>query len=403
MGYSKRLFENGEATELAKEARLSVDSRNYSGELPESVKEILEDKEYTRIFQTKLREQVKRLGYQGDLMDTANVLNFLLDQCKKTGVEKLSRNTLKNWLESSPPGRTRDARKNVYQLCFALKMNHMQTEEFFLKAYMDRSFNYKIPEEAVYYFCLRNGKGYQDAQRLIGIYQKNAALQQEGTELLTERIGRTLSEIETEEQLLNFLYEHHYEAEQQNYTVKKRIQELLQRCFELARQEYEKYGGRSLENERDDKMKKMGSLDALLTQIKGYDEREMRKMPKELEKTRKKEFAAIVGINFPERQQFHQIEKNENVSYDVLFKVLVLLEFYSFYAELLLKNPTGSDFQALADEFEDELCAILADCGFTETYERNPYIRLFIVCANSPRPLDMFRDIIDEYYLSLGE
>lgn len=403
MAYNKRLFENGEATELAKEARLSVDSRNYSGELPESAKEILENKESTQIFQTKLRERVRQLGYQGDLTKTSHVLTFLLAQCKEAGIENLSRNTLKNWLESSPPGRTRDARKNVYKLCFALKMDHIQTEEFFLKAYMDRSFNYKIPEEAVYYFCLRTGKGYQDAQRLVETYQKNANLQHEGTEMMTERIGRKLSDIQTEEQLLDFLYEHHYEEEQQNYSAKKQIQMLLPRCYELARQEYEQYGGENAKDEYSYKMEKMESIDALLTQIKGYDEREMRKTSGDLEKARKKGLAAIAGSNFPERQQFYQIDHSKNVSSDVLFRILVLLEFYSFYADLLLKNPPESEFQAYADEFEDELCAVLADCGFIEAYERNPYIKLFLVCANSARPLDMFRDIIDEYFLSQGE
>lgn len=405
----ERKFGPGEATEMARDELLNLDTRDSGNGLSNTQKQYLEGADPGKIFREKICAQLRIHGYSGDLSDTKEMLNYLVKCRDQAQVPDLSRPTLKNWLEKGAHNKSKETRKKIFQLCFALNMNAKQTDEFFLKAYMDRPFNFKDPEEAIYFFCLQTDRGWPDVQRLSREYHSCSGSLRSGEDVETEYVGYSLSELKTEEELLDFLQTHHYAQEQQNQTAKRRINDLIKRCKGLAKLEYEKYRN---PEDSDYKMQKMESLDALLAQITGYDERAMRTQASKEDKAKWKEFNKAIGSNFPERQQLHQIEAGGDVSYDVLFKTLVFLEFYNFYAALLLKRDENSNgqeaacndmpdfesgFQYTADEFEDKLNNSLLSCGYLGAYERDPYIRMFLFCANTPFPLDTFRNIIYEF------
>lgn len=58
-------------------------------------------------------------------------------------------------------------RKTVFLWCFGLGMNEKAASLFLRKASRSYDFYFKSPEEIVYYYCLKNGKSYADALRII--------------------------------------------------------------------------------------------------------------------------------------------------------------------------------------------------------------------------------------------
>ena len=69
--------------------------------------------------------------------------------------------------EFKKPDTKKANRTNVFKLCFAMGLNLEETNDFFTKIYLDRTFNVKNVHELVYYFCIKNNKSYTEATDLI--------------------------------------------------------------------------------------------------------------------------------------------------------------------------------------------------------------------------------------------
>jgi hypothetical protein len=50
------------------------------------------------------------------------------------------------------------------------------------------------------------------------------------------------------------------------------------------------------------------------------------------------------------------------------------------------------------DDYISQLDSLLFDCNYAGLYYGNPFDWLFLFCAQAERPLDMFRDIIQEVF-----
>ena len=84
-------------------------------------------------------------------------------------------------------------------------LNAHQTGEFFLKAYLERPFNYKNIHEDVYYFCLNNGLSYADAKCIIDKINTIPYLHNPDALDDTEQIGKDIESIKSEEELIKYL------------------------------------------------------------------------------------------------------------------------------------------------------------------------------------------------------
>ena len=103
--------------------------------------------------------------------DSKTIITALSEQCEKNSVpisEIGSSNTLRNWFEKDKrPKKGIASRRSMFALAFALNLSVDETKDLFHKIYLDRAFNYRDEKEIIYYFCLKNGKSWTDAARLI--------------------------------------------------------------------------------------------------------------------------------------------------------------------------------------------------------------------------------------------
>lgn len=388
-------YEDGQATQFANDEMFNYDSE--SEELPG--KEYFESFDENAPFAEGVKRRLLTLGFE----ENADTISALLKLCKEAEVS-LSRQTISNWITKSAPSGAENSRENVYKLCFALKMNAMETGEFFLKSYMERPFNYKSLHEAVYFFCMNNGLGYPDAVRIITQAETLPIVEQQSYVEATEEIGHLLQRIRKEDALLSFLQSLRLDIIRMNQTAAARISALLPKCYELAEAEYNLYYKRF-----DEKPKTVSNEDELLAVIYGYNARETsgfwekngKRVPKPVyaKSISESHLPKVVRRNFPQRQQLEDIKKCK-ASYDTIRKTLILLSFYHFFADARIKIGDADAELGLYDEFVDEMNTVLADCGFVQLYWRNPFDWMIGHCAEKANPLEMLRDLIEEYYLS---
>ncbi len=343
------------------------------------------------LFADALKKRATELGW-AESADT--LINFLIGLCKNASVD-ISRQNITNWVDGITPSGNSAGRENVYKLCFALKMDASETKKFFLEAFLERPFNYKNLHEAVYFFCLKSGRAYSDALRIINSIEKKPYINNPDAEDVTEIIGKEILLKDTEEELLNYITENQSGFEIHNKTATNKIKALINKCIILANEENSYSGSK----------KEIKSVDALLDAIYSYSARGTEGVDKKSgqgiriynSSISKSNFPKLIKRNFPQRQQIENILKGK-ASYEVIRKALVILNFYSFFTEAKLNDIEGG--QELFFEFYDEMDSVLAECGYVGLYWRNPFDWMIGYCACAPNPVDELRDLIEKYYLS---
>lgn len=331
-----------------------------------------------------------RCGYSGEPTDVGSLASFVAEKSKNAGVN-ISRQTLVNWLTRGLPANTAGGRENVYRLCFAMEMNDGQAREFFLKAYLERPFNYKDINEAVYFYCFRNALPYADAQRIISRIESLRVVDNPYADNITEQIGERLSNLATEEELLNYISENRSGFAIQNQSATEKIEQLIESCKLVAPKEYAM-------NTNDDEEITVDNIDELLNVIYGYSARATANARPIYKKSiSKSNFPELVKRNWPQREQFEQILRKRTASYDVIRRALIMLTFYDFAANATVNRSLEG---GIFDEFADEMNTVLAECGYVQLYWRNPFDWMIGYCAMAPEPLGTLRDLIEEYYLS---
>ena len=370
-------FEDREQTELALDSLFSYD---FEDDLPGL--EDIEQFDDVMLFKEAILKRIAELGFEGE--SDSDIVSFLLGLCKDHGAD-ISRQTLSNWICESAPSGGAQSRNNVYRLCFALDFDENRTAEFFLKAYLEKPFNFKDVGECVYYYCLKNKLPYGDAVRIIKTINELPESDNGAFETNTVFIERNVTEITNERKLIDYIAANRAGFKEQGTRARVKLNELLRKCYEIAQQESDLYPGQFNVN-------KVNNPDALLKVIYDYDARKMR-YDKKISIS-KSNFPRAIKRNFPQRQQIEDIIKGRG-SFDSIRKALVVLEFYHYYGDALINGAQG-DF----DEFTDEMNSILQDTGYIQLYWRNPFDWMFGYCAVSNEPMYTFRDLIEEFYLS---
>ena len=357
--------------------------------------EILPGVEYIKsldelsLFTDGIKKRIVQLGYEADLEDKNKIVRFILNLCEDAGV-KLNRPTVKNWFVSGNADSSEKGRKNIYKLCFALKMNTEQTIDFFLKCYLERPFNYKDIHEAVAFFCLNTGRSYSDLLRIVEQIEKIDYYDNPDAEDVTENIGRDIQKIADEKEFIDYIVENRSGFTKFNKTATENIDKLLKKCNKLA----EKHRIKFFEAEITREIK---TVDDLLHVIYGYAARGTTDRQNVYAKSiAASDFPVAIKRNFPHRQQFEQIFKG-TASYDVLRKALIMLGFFRFFADVDLDGIESGEY---FDEFAAEIDSLLNESGYVQMYWRNPFDWMMGYCACSLNPLEELRLLIDEFYLS---
>ena len=388
-------YKSNELTQLAEEQLSSIDTdyENIPGkEYIESLNIVTNFYDYTYYY-------AQKNGFDGDKNDANSLAKFIFNLSNERNAALSSLKTVKNWLTSSPPAKTQAGRENVYTLCFALGLNATETKEFFLKAYLERPFNYKNIHEAIYFFCLNTGLGYQDAKRIIDKVESSPIIENDDAENITEQIGYALSTMGKEDDVVAYLVNNRCGFAIQNQTATEKIRVLIEECKKLAELEFSKYADPNA-SDKDSKFS-VTTIDDLLRVIYGYAARSQKGKDKTAFSISNSNLPDLIKSNFPQRQQFENILVGKAL-FDVIRKALIMLNFYHFFTDAYLNREESNSYY-LYEEFVDETNALLSECGYVQLYWRNPYDWMFGYCAYSSvvgeYPVDQLRLLIEEFYL----
>lgn len=389
------MYSDGEKTQLAFDELFSLD---YEPEaLP--AKEYMDSLNDLKLFSERIIKRIRILGYDGE-EEVNKIVAYILKRCENEKIQ-ISRQNITNWLTKGFPSSSEHGRENVYRLCFALQMNAEETKEFFLKAYLERPFNFKNLHESVYYYCLKHAKTYQEALQIISRIEGIPVRENIYADDVTEEIGRAIDRVKNEEELINYLVENRSGFTVQNQTATEQIKQLLDKCLEFLVEDKELVLPKQNRNG-----KKIKNIDELLTVMYGYsaratcgyEEKNGKRIPKSvyIKSISESAFPELIRRNFPQRQQFENILKGKATS-DVIRKALIMLTFFHYFADAMIR---GENVEAgFFDEFTDELNYRLATCGYVQLYWRNPYDWMIGCCACALNPLDELRKFIEVYYL----
>lgn len=323
-----------------------------------------------------------------------DLVKYLTELCEKANAGVL-RQTLGNWLKGNLPTSDKN-RENIYKLCFALGTNAVDTKIFFLKAFLVRPFDYKSIEEATYFFCMNNGLSFVDAERIIQEIKQTPVVENPDADDVTEVIGAQIAELHTEEEFVRYILGNRSGFEVHSQTARDTIAKLIDECTELAEQEYDRFI-LTRATEEDNNASKIESIDKLLSVIYGFSVREEIDDKPVFNKTiQKSDFPKYIRTNFPTAQGLQKIISGKEISYDAVRKALVILTFYKYFVSALL---SGNEVDDPFDEFEEILDLKLNECGFVQSYWRNPFDWMFGYCASRSDPLGTFRELIEEFYL----
>ena len=177
-----------------------------------------------RTFSEALTQFICSHGYTGHIDDITAKVDFLRNQFKIAGINPPR--DLKDWFSSNKALK----RETAFQTCFALGLNVDETNDFFRRVIFERSFDCHAVNEAVYYFCIRNGLTYKVAKEIISqmpkIDNKGRVDTKNNDVLYTGTIIEFINGISDKDELISYVREHIVQFGYNNATATKHIQDL---------------------------------------------------------------------------------------------------------------------------------------------------------------------------------
>ncbi len=364
------------------------------------IEELLQVVQLFRPFSDAITEFISERGFDGDVTDVDAKVKYI-----KTAFEKANMTPpreLREWFTAGQPIK----RDTAFLICFAFGLDGGETDEFFRRYYAkERSFNCHQVQEAVYYFCLNNGLSYAEALDI----QTHVPLAKEsktsGDVVYTGSIIAELNDLETKEELITYLTENIDKFTDSNVTAYERIRHLWALSVGnggLLMQEREKLPSILDDAATGEKRKlRSGNMgmkpwDAYLA-ILQLDKDDVKRLKAERSvRPILKKLHVDAQDSFPDRQGIDKILRGEHVSYERVRKWLVLLSFYTFWAQKAVKE--GS-YEAEPEDAKRCLTTMnqhLMDAGYPELYVGNPYDWIFLFASKSEEPLYVFRFIWNE-------
>lgn len=388
---------------------LSIDDDDFEDKLKEIAKQF-------RGFDDALTEFIVEHGYTGPSSDVIAKAQFLRDRFKAEGI-KLPRD-LKKWFV---PVKKLD-RDTLYQVCFAFGLTVSETEDFFRRIYCARAFDCHTVKEAVYYYCIKNNRSYAEASQIIEQIPKpqNVKTLPEGDAVLyTQTIVHQLDEISDPEKLIQYITSNIDSFSYNNATASKYVQTLWndiskpdgKAAKEAGRKRwmvnYEFYGEEDAADKRvlvSEDTSTWTILSQILGLTKGTEKEYATKYDRSLLSAFDKNtlMPLKAAYCFPSRQNIEKIVRGELVGdHEVMRKLLILLKFYDFWADIDNTSPhaQGDEKHPDAERCLYEIDKWLADAGYPVLYAGNPYDWAFMWSLNSDDPLEAFRTYMGEVFM----
>ena len=311
-----------------------------------------------------------------------SAVKYIDELCENSGVsvgDIASTNTLKSWFKGGPrPKKGEDSRRSMFALAFTLKLTPAETAELFHKVYFDRAFDYRNANEIIYYFCLNNKKSWADAKRLIEA-ANGFNLERSDHTVYTSQIKSDIDSFADENELLLYLKSHAHNLEKSNVSAKRNLTELIEEAKKIAKEEAEQ--PEYVETFRGSDKDSLNFTYEVITSLSVSGDKGTKtlfknaRLPKEIKN------------RFPEAATLSKKEP----TYEELRKLIILLFSYIHWYKV---QWTVIDTDI--DDYIAQINVYLIDSGFSPIYYGNPFDWMFLYCALSERPLDVFRGLLSE-------
>lgn len=108
------------------------------------------------------------------------------------------------------------------------------------KIYLDRAFNYRDEKEVIYYFCLKNGKSWTDAVRLITDAEDLSKDYIDHTQH-TQAISSSVDSFLAEQDLLEYIRQNGHNFEKNSVTASKIFNRYLSEAKSFVKDEISRY------------------------------------------------------------------------------------------------------------------------------------------------------------------
>lgn len=374
-------------TELCEDllANLYPDEDDYEEKLLEAAKRF-------RHFDAALDVFLSKYGYDGEPTDNAQKISFIRAAFENASM--IPPREIREWYENHQP----ISRKTAFQICFAFHLDIKRTNDFFRRVYArERSFDCHSVNEAVYYFCIRNGLPYSEALEIIDrVPQAQPGRIQKNSEILyTGSIIKALDQISNKDDLIRYLTENNSQFCYNNVTAYEYISKLWKEI--TGADGFLDQEQRNLFQRESKKKEKSGqgfkTWDAVLS-IFDLDKKSVSELPGDRSlKPILESLSPDIRDAFPDRQGIDMILRGEHVHYERVRKWLILLAFYRFWIRRALETGNYDARYQEEDQCLDELNRFLLDAGYMELYPGNPYDWLFLFAAHDSAPLITFRGI----------
>lgn len=298
-------------------------------------------------------------------------------------------------------------RRTALQLCFALELDPEEAGDFLRRICLQQGVDFHDPSELIVYFCLKRRLPYREAEALqeqAAVWIRADGLQTgkagkidfAGEVYYTEPIRQEAEKLETSEELMHYIEENRERFRYNHATAARYIRELW---GEIAGDS----GLASRERKllyHADRGRKQLSVWEIYLQILGLAKKaaaltDTDRSLKPLLKNNRL-LHELAQESFPDRDGLTKILNGEHVSRERARKVLILLTFYRYWAELALHR---ADYRSeMSDGMDCELCMdhYLTDAGYPALYVGNPYDWIFLYMAVDDYPLLTFREWMRE-------
>lgn len=388
-----------------KTRRIAADMKDDTNKV---IKEMLMDKSSFQSFSVGLAELLVEHGYSGKTDDFIDMADFLYEKAAAAGINMkrfASKETIRNWLKDKSTPFGERSRFNMIAIAFALQMDLEETEVFFGRIFMGQPFNFRVPEECIYYYCINNHLSYYDAERLntayIEQYHKMQCVKKRSTIVIREQI----SKIRNDESMLNYLLNGSIDSQTFYNTARDLVKRLTVYAISCTNKLNEEWMICTKENSSGLIAEKITNINSLVKFIYGFptdlchDKKSKRKFNSDL--------SDVIKRNFPKQHEIGKILKDSSdINDEMVRKALIMLYFVVSYGKAYLNKESLEYFTA--EQFITSCSYHLLECGFQEMYIRNAYDFIFYYCAycaeyNKGEVISRFRAAFEAFHSVINE
>ncbi len=411
---------------------LSLEEEDYSEKLLDIAKMF-------RGFDEALTAFILRQGYSGNVDNIDDKAEFISEKFINAKITPLPRD-IKEWFI---PSNVKRSRKRAFQICFAFELGVTETDDFFKRVWFERSFDCHQVDEAIYYFCIKNGMSYGEADAIIKKIPKaqREKMIPDTNALYTRTIVNELDKITDVNTLLKYMEENIGNFSYNNVTAIKFVRNLwnkivgkdgfaykegqiIDRMLNRSHPNRKKKKDDTCSKEvidREVKREKELKQDdfvisgenasswTIYTQIMGLDNKQ------ETQYAPTRSLSAVLEGNmlvpfrvhncFPDKAKIDGIIRGDEMSSEIIRKMIIFLSFYTFWARKVIEENTVF---VNVEESDSERCLYninkyLTDAGYPEIYPGNPYDWIFLWALNDSQPLEAFRYYIRELIVEKNE